>query len=96
MITIRYGEFMKFRDILVDKEYRFAIEEDLESGNFYISFPVFNGLSEYSEFYQINQHELINFLNNRDLLKEFVKKCKDRQMDDRLLMKPGRIRGEPC
>lgn len=87
---------MKFKDILVNKENRFAIEEDLESGNFYISFPVFNGLAEYSEFYKISQEELDNFLINMDLLKDFVKKCKDRHMDDRLLMKPGRLRGEPC
>jgi len=87
---------MKFKDILVDKESRFAIEEDLESGNFYISFPVFNGLAEYSEFYRISHDELIEFMNNIDYLKEFVRKCKDRQMDDRLLMTPGRIRGEPC
>ena len=87
---------MKFKDVDVNKEKRFSIEEDLESGNFYISFPVFNGLAEYSEFYKISKEELDNFLIYKDLLKDFVTRCKDRKMDDRLLMKPGRIRGEPC
>jgi hypothetical protein len=96
MMVHPVGDFMKFRDILVNKERRYAIEEDLESGTFYITFPVFNGLTEYSEFYKISNKELEIFLANIDLLENFVKKCKERKMDDRLLMKPGRLRGEPC
>ena len=87
---------MKLEDILVNKEDRFAIEKDIESGECYISFPVFNGLAEYAEFYKINREELELFLTDSIILKEFVAKCKGRQMDDRLLMKPGRLRGKPC
>lgn len=87
---------MKLRDVFVSKEDRFAIEEDLETGAYYISFPVFNGLTEYSEFYKISKEELDLFLGNVNLLKDFVMNCKNRKMDERLLMKPGKVRGNPC
>ncbi len=87
---------MKLVDILVNTEERFSIEKDIESGKCYLSFPVFNGLAEYSEFYKLSQTELDEFLKNKDALRDFVKQCKGRQKDDRLLMKPGRLRGEPC
>ncbi|MCX6132141.1 MAG: hypothetical protein NTX25_24175 [Proteobacteria bacterium] len=61
-----------------------------------LSFPFFNGLAEYSEFYKLSQAELDEFLKNKDALRDFVKQCKGLQMDDRLYMKPGRLRGEPC
>lgn len=86
---------LRFDVVRVFKEQRFAIEREEESGKYYITFPVFNGMVEYAEFYLISDIELANFMSNYDLLFKFVKECKDRKCDERLLHKPGRVRGEP-
>ncbi|MBF0315821.1 MAG: hypothetical protein HQK52_20535 [Oligoflexia bacterium] len=86
---------MKFVDVKVFREERFSVEKDIESDRIFITFPVYNGLSEYSEFYEISNEEFNKFSNDLDLLKIFVNECKNYKHDNRLLMKPGRIRGRP-
>lgn len=86
---------MSFVDIAVFRAERFAIEREVESGRTFVSFPVFNGLAEYSEFYEISQAELDAFTRDEPLLKAFVQECRERKHDNRLLFKPGAIRGDP-
>ncbi|MBF0364622.1 MAG: hypothetical protein HQK50_03570 [Oligoflexia bacterium] len=86
---------MKFVAIKVFRDDWFSIEQEIQSGKFYITIPVDNGMVEYSEYYEINEDELDNFLNNLDSVKKFVKDCRDHLNDDRLLIKPGKIRGKP-
>ncbi len=86
---------MKFVIVKVFKDDRFALEKDVDTGNYYVTFPVFNGLAEYSEFYKITEVEFDDFISDQVLLKQFVKACRERKNDDRLLMKPGRLRGDP-
>jgi hypothetical protein len=49
---------MKFIKIKVFKEDRFSNEQEEGFGKYAINFPVFNGLAEYSEFYEISESEL--------------------------------------
>ncbi|MBF0300960.1 MAG: hypothetical protein HQK51_19790 [Oligoflexia bacterium] len=81
--------------VKIFREDRFSIEQETDSGKYYITFPVFNGLAEYAEFYEISNGEFDKFNIDLESLKDFVRDCKNRKNDARLLEKPGRIRGEP-
>ena len=86
---------MRFIDVKVFNNERFSIEKNVETGNLYVSFPVFNGLAEYSEFYFISDEEYLDFQKDEAKLFHFVQECKEQKHDDRLLLKPGRLRGTP-
>lgn len=87
---------MKFKDIKVFREERYSIEQDVDSGKYYLSFPVFNGLAEYNELYEIPPGELELILGDEKVRMQMVEKSRRRENDDRLLFKPGRVRGTPC
>lgn len=87
---------MNFKDIKVYREKRFAIEKEIKTKRLFITFPVYNGLAEYTEFYEISNEELELFNQNEEKLFHFVDECKNRKHDQRLLLPPGKQRGEPC
>ncbi|WP_395734742.1 hypothetical protein [Prosthecobacter sp.] len=87
---------MKFTDIKVFRNERCSIEQDVDSGRHYLSFPVFNGLAEYDELYEILPDELESILNDDEARRQLLEKSRTRKNDERLLFKPGRIRGSPC
>lgn len=87
---------MKFTDIRVFRKERYSIEQDAESGRYYLSFPVFNGLAEYDELYEILPGEVESILNDEAARRQLVEKSRKRENDERLLFKPGRVRGYPC
>lgn len=87
---------MKSEPLKVFKAERFSIEYAPQFGVHCIAFPVFNGLAEYDEFYRISPEELEHFNQDFEALKAFVEECRKRLHDDRLLEKPGRLRGSPC
>ena len=87
---------MKLSDVHVYREDRCSIEQDLDSGKYYLTFPVFNGMAEYTEYYEILPDEVDAIMNNEAFRKRLLAKSRNRQNDDRLLFKPGRIRGSPC
>jgi hypothetical protein len=84
---------MNFTDILVLKAERFSIGIEEESGKYYLSIPVANRLVSYEEYYEINKDEFDAFTANATAAAAFVRKCRSRELDDRLIMKPGRDRG---
>ncbi|MDD0854139.1 hypothetical protein HBN50_13585 [Halobacteriovorax sp. GB3] len=86
---------MKFEDIKVYRGQRFSIEKEIETQKLYITFPVFNGRVEYTEFYEISELELEKFLLDEDHLFIFVQECRNKLHDDRLLLEPGSSRGTP-
>jgi hypothetical protein len=62
---------MKFIDTYVNREERFSLGIEETSGQFFASFPVFNGLIEYEGYYAIDQqmserfhHDLPQRLNS--------------------------------
>ncbi len=41
------SDLMQFHDIRVSREFFFSIGQELDSGKYYVSFPVSNGLIDY-------------------------------------------------
>lgn len=82
--------------IQVSKKGRCAINQDLDSGKYYLSFPVFNGYVDYEEYYEVLPKELESIMRDEAALQVLLQKSRNRQNDERLLLKPGSIRGSPC
>ncbi|MGA3681594.1 hypothetical protein [Pseudomonas graminis] len=87
---------MTFSDTYVNREERFSLGIEETSGQCFVSFPVFNGLIEYEEYYAIDQQMLERFHHNLDSALEFVNRCRRREMDELLMQKPGSKRGFAC
>jgi len=83
----------EMEDILVDREKRFSVEFDKNTNTPCISFPVRNSMCEYEEYYWLEDEEYHLFLHDRDALWAFVERCKEREMDERLMFHPGSRRG---
>lgn len=86
---------MKFVDQFVFQDDRFSIGTEDVSGVHYISIPVRNPYVEYEEYYKIDDSEYRNCPGNLDALRKVAEKCRARLNDDNLIMKPGRLRGQP-
>lgn len=86
---------MKFNDIYVNQQERFSLGREDISGEFYISFPVTNGLCDYEEFYKIDKELIDNYPNSIIEIKKILKLCRDRKLDQFLFIQPGKNRGIP-
>jgi hypothetical protein len=84
---------MKFRDLHVCQTERFSIGVETISGKYYLSVPVANQFVDYEEFYEISQSEFAAFSANMCDATGFVRQCRTREQDDRLMVKPGSDRG---
>ena len=84
---------MKFNDTYVNREERFSLGIEETLGQFFASFPVFNGLIEYEEYYAIDQQMSERFHHDLASALEFVNSCRRREMDELLMQKPGSKRG---
>jgi hypothetical protein len=87
---------MKFRDVKFSKKHRFSIGIEEKSNKYYISFPVYNGLAEYEEYYELIEQEYIDFILDLNKALPLLQKCKERKEEDRLLYQPSIKRGTPC
>lgn len=90
--TIRHGDF---RTVHVDRENRWALELDEQSGRTFVSIPVSNPYVDYEEYYEIDRPTFDRFAAEPAQAREFVEKAKSRELDHLLLLPPGRLRGEP-
>jgi len=84
---------MKFKDIIVNREERFSVGVEEDSGKHYVSIPVSNGMVDYEEYYEIDQSTFERYRTDPESARDFVGRCRKREMDDRLIVKPGRNRG---
>jgi hypothetical protein len=84
---------MKFTDTAVNREQRFSIGQEIESGNYYLSIPVSNRLCDYEEHYSISQSMHDAYPGNLPELVEFANQCRQRCNDQLLFLKPGSDRG---
>jgi hypothetical protein len=84
---------MTFKDVVVNRELRYSVGVEETSGRHYISIPVSNGIVDYEEYYEIDLLAFEHYRADPDSALEFVERCRMRQMDDRLIVKPGRNRG---
>lgn len=85
----------KFTDVFVSREHLFSIGTQEVSGKHYVSIPVSNGMVDCEEYYEIDQATFDHFGVDADAALAFVQRCRRREEDDRLIVKPGRIRGNP-
>ena len=86
---------MTFEDAAVHPLERFAVGVERDSGRFYVSIPVSNGMADYEEYYAIDRATFDHFLADLDGARPFVARCRAHEMDDLLIVAPGRDRGTP-
>ncbi|MCP1453254.1 MULTISPECIES: hypothetical protein [Pseudomonas] len=84
---------MKFQDVLVSREHMFSVGIEQDSGRFYVSIPVSNGMADYEEYYEINQATFELFKRDPDAALPFVARCRKRELDELLIVQPGTNRG---
>lgn len=84
---------MRYRTIRVSQSPRYALERDVTTGAAVLSIPVANSMVEYEEYYAISEQELESFLADEALARDFAARCGRRELDERLILKPGADRG---
>jgi len=84
---------MKFKDVAVNRDERYSLGVEQDSGKYYVSIPVSNGMVDYEEYYEIDQPTFERYRTDLGSARDFVDRCRKRQEDDRLIVKPGRNRG---
>jgi len=84
---------MKFKDVAVNRDERYALGIEEESGKYYVSIPVSNGMVDYEEYYEIDKATFDQYRADLGSARDFVERCRRRQEDDKLIVKPGRNRG---
>lgn len=86
---------MKFEDVYFSKEDRYSIGIETDSGRYYVSIPVSNGLVDYEEHYAIDPEQYKLFLTDTSAALSFIEACRKHEHDDRLIQRPGTNRGTP-
>lgn len=84
---------MKFQDVFVSREHMFSVGIEKESGRFYVSIPVSNGMVDYEEYYEIDRETFELFKRDPDAALPFVIRCRKRELYELLLIQPGTNRG---
>ncbi|MNE43480.1 hypothetical protein D3C80_1376560 [compost metagenome] len=84
---------MTFKDIYVNVSERYAIGIEVTSGKYYLSIPVSNGMVDYEEYYEITESEFNDYRENENKTFQVAEKCRNRKVDERLIIKPGSNRG---
>jgi len=84
---------VKFADTLVQREERFSLGVEETSGKRYLSIPVSNGLVDYEEYYELDRATYERYLADPKAALPFVQRCRAREEDERLIVKPGSNRG---
>jgi hypothetical protein len=86
---------MKFNDTAVSKSGRFSIGIVEPSGKYYISIPVSNRMADYEEYYEVDILTYTQIAADLATGNKLADKCRRREMDERLILKPGLDRGVP-
>lgn len=89
------GVGVRFTDTYFSKENRYSLGIEAESGRYYASIPVSNGIVDYEEYYELTPEQYARFLDTSDAAIEFVSSCRRREHDHLLLQQPGSNRGIP-
>jgi len=86
---------MKPRDEFVSREHHYSLGIDEDSGDYFASLPVSNGVVDYEEYYRVSAAEYAQFLADPTKALEFIEHCRLRQHDNLLMQQPGWNRGTP-
>jgi hypothetical protein len=86
---------MRFRNVAVNRQQRYALGIEQNSDTYYITIPVSNGIIEYGEYYEIDKHMFERYSADLDSALPFVIRCRNRFEDPRLMYQPSIRRGTP-
>lgn len=86
---------MKFQDVMVNRELRFSLGVEQETGKYYLSIPVANRRVDYEEYYEIDKDAFERYQADPAAAAAFLERCRNREADDLLILKPGSDRGVP-
>jgi len=86
---------MRFVHSFTSHENRYALGVDQNSGGLYLSIPVGSQLTDYEEYYTISTAEHAAMSADPAAAKRFADECRAGWHDDRLILKPGTLRGTP-
>ena len=86
---------MKFNDLFVSVEMRFSLGLEEGSGRYFLAIPVSNTLVDYEEYYEIDRAAFDRYSGDPASAEMFLSRCRNREVDDLLFLKPGTDRGVP-
>jgi len=86
---------MQFDDLYTSQKDRFSVGVERESGRYYLSIPVSNGLVEYEEYYEIDQSTYESLDRAFAETRAICENSRARLNDAKLIEKPGKMRGSP-
>jgi hypothetical protein len=81
------------KSIYLSRSTRYSLDRDADTGQALFSIVVGSSAVEYEEWYRISEDELRLLLGHPELAEAFAKCCGRREFDDRLVLKPGTMRG---
>lgn len=81
--------------MFVNRELRFSLGIEQDSGRYYLSIPVSNRLVDYEEYYEIDQAAFERYRIDPAAADGFLSRCRNREADGQLLLPPGSDRGVP-
>lgn len=84
---------MQFVDSHVNREHRFSLGREVESGRCYLAVPVSNRMADYEEYYELSQAAHDAYPSNLAEILGFLERCKARMCDELLFIQPGADRG---
>ena len=84
---------MRFETLHVDRDQRYVLGRDQDTGKPVFAIPVRNQMTEYDEYYDISELELETLLSNALRASHFARQCGERMHDLRLILRPGLDRG---
>ena len=85
----------RFRDSRFSRADCYSLGRDSELGCFYLSIPVGNPYVDYEEYYRLTDDEFETLMQEFGAARDFADRCRRHELDDRLLIRPGTLRGSP-
>ncbi|WP_051637334.1 hypothetical protein [Rhodococcus sp. UNC363MFTsu5.1] len=82
-----------FRDRFICLELRFSLGIEETTGRHYLAIPAANGVAEAEEFYEIDAPTHERFAADPGSAAEFIRRCRNRELDALLILDPGPARG---
>ncbi|WP_322860618.1 hypothetical protein U8D42_07815 [Mycobacterium europaeum] len=86
---------MNFHDFHTSRTGRYSIGVESNSGQYYASIPVSNGIVDYEEYYELTPNQYRQLSCNPRAAIQFAEECRRREHDNLLIQEPGSNRGTP-
>ena len=85
----------RWTDVLVSRLDYYTLGWDNVIERHYLAIPVGNQMADYDEYYMLSAAEFEALRDDPAAARAFADRCRRREMDERLILKPGRDRGHP-